>query len=62
MGLIVECMCLECGISHHLDRDSLVLDDRGGGVSVVTNLYCQECDGLLRLIGKAGDEPCYRLD
>jgi hypothetical protein len=58
----LECMCTECGISLYLSREIIVLEDyaHSGGVLLRTP-FCVECGGHLQLIGKAGDEPIYRL-
>ena len=58
----MECMCLNCGISHYIDRDSLTLEDLDNDeIKLVKNLFCSECSGVLALICKAGDEPNYKL-
>lgn len=62
MGLLVECMCLECGISTYLDMDNITVEDLGGGIKVVSNAYCPDCQGGLRVIGKAGAEPYYKIE
>ncbi len=56
----LECMCLQCGISHYLAADLLVLeaidgDHRKG----VANHVCTECGGALYVLGRAGDAPFY---
>lgn len=61
MALEMECMCLECGISTYLDMEGISMEDLGDGVKIVKDTYCPECGGLLKLIGKAGDEPYYKL-
>ncbi len=59
----VECMCLECGISIYLSLDSLSFEDVVvGGKKVVANSFCAECGGHMVVIGKAGDEPYYKLE
>jgi hypothetical protein len=58
----MEFMCLECGVSNYLHMEGLAFDDLGGpGGKIVRNAFCAECGGPLSLIGKAGDEPYYRL-
>ena len=56
----MECMCLECGISHYLHSDILKIDQtEEEGRKIVTYPDCSECGGVLMIIGKAGDEPNY---
>lgn len=59
----MECMCQECGISLYLPAEVISLEDPAGGdLKLLTGLHvCSECGGRLALIGKAGDEPRYRL-
>jgi hypothetical protein len=58
----LECMCLNCGISVYLSADAIVLDDSAGlAARLVKNCFCTECGGQLTVVGKAGDEPLYRL-
>jgi len=58
----MECMCLECGISVYLPAGSFTAGDfTGMGMKLVENLFCVECGGVLGVVGKAGDEPSYRL-
>ncbi len=57
----MECMCLECGISHYLSLGDLVMENvEGMEKQLITNLACSQCGGALILVGKAGDQPCYR--
>jgi hypothetical protein len=57
-----ELMCMACGISIYLPRDFFVLEDYvEAGANIVRDPLCTECGGKLRVIGKAGEEPCYRL-
>ena len=59
----VECMCMECGVSMYLPADSITIADSSVGDSKILDsmLVCEKCGGQLRLVGKAGDEPFYRL-
>jgi NMD protein affecting ribosome stability and mRNA decay len=59
----MECICHECGISIYLSADLISLEDPGNiDVKMLSSLHvCQNCGGRLALIGKAGDEPYYRL-
>ena len=58
----MECMCLQCGISVYLDVLSIALEDSGTSeTKLLRNIFCSECGGHLMLIGKAADEPHYRL-
>ncbi len=59
----MECMCMECGASNYLPADSVTMDEQEGADSKLMDslLVCQNCGGQLKLIGRAGDEPYYRL-
>jgi DNA-directed RNA polymerase subunit RPC12/RpoP len=58
----MECMCLQCGISLYLDVLSVALEDPGTSeTKLLKNVFCSECGGQLMVIGKAADEPHYRL-
>ena len=59
----MECMCQECGISVYYPSDIIKLEDPASTeVKLLDSLLiCQDCGGRLALIGKAGDEPHYRL-
>ncbi len=63
MGEEMEFMCLECGASNYLPADSVTMDEQEGTDSKLLDslLVCQNCGGQLKLIGRAGDEPYYRL-
>jgi hypothetical protein len=62
MGEEMECMCLQCGISLYLDALSVSLEDSGTSeTKLLRNTFCSECGGPLMLIGKAANEPHYRL-
>jgi hypothetical protein len=53
-----ECMCLYCGIYHHLDADIITSDDLPDStMKLVRNIFCSECSGELVIIGKENDEP-----
>ena len=58
----MECMCLNCGISHYIDRDRISLEDLDNDeMKIVRNIFCSECGSVLALVCKAGDEPNYKL-
>jgi len=59
----MECMCQECGISVYLFETDIALDDPSSSDPKLLDrlLVCQNCGGRLALVGKAGDEPRYRL-
>lgn len=58
----MECICQECGISIYLPADLISLEDPGNiDMKMLSSHVCQNCGGRLALIGKAGDEPYYRL-
>ena len=62
MSSEMECMCLECGMSVHVSEDLIAMDSSDSGSKVLDSiLICQNCGGQLKLVGKAGDEPFYRL-
>jgi len=63
MSQEMECMCQECGISVYLPSEVINLEDPANtAVKLLDSLLvCQECGGRLALVGKAGDEPRYRL-
>ncbi len=60
----MECMCLECGTSSYLLKDDIAMDDPASTESklLASLIVCQICGGMLSLVGKAGDEPFYRLE
>lgn len=60
----MECMCMECGASSYLPKGDILMEDPASSDSKMLNslLVCQICGGPLKLIGKAGDEPFYRLE
>lgn len=60
----MECMCLECGTSSYLLKDDITMDDPASTESKIlaSLIVCQICGGKLSLVGKAGDEPFYRLE
>ena len=58
----MECMCLECGVSTHISEDLIAMDPSDSDSKLLDSLLvCELCGGVLRLVGKAGDEPLYRL-
>ena len=59
----MECMCMDCGISNLFPADYIALEDPSAVDSKIidTVLVCEQCGGQLMLVGKAGDEPHYRL-
>jgi len=59
----MECMCLECGMSIHMPEDLIALDPSDSDSKLLDIiLVCENCGGQLKLVGKAGDEPSYRLE
>ncbi len=57
---MMECMCLNCGISHYISARELSTDiDPYLTYPVVTNIYCTECGGMMFVVGKAGEQPRY---
>lgn len=59
----MECMCQQCGISIYIPADLISLEDPANTeVKMLSSLHvCEQCGGQLALVGKAGDEPHYRL-
>jgi uncharacterized Zn finger protein len=58
----IECMCLECGTSVHMTEDLITMDPYDSDSKVLDILLiCENCGGRLKLVGKAGGEPFYRL-
>lgn len=63
MSSEMECMCLECGVSIHLSEDLIAMDPSDPTSTLLDSLLvCENCGGQLRLVGKAGEEPFYRLE
>jgi hypothetical protein len=59
----MECMCLECGVSIHMPEGLIAMDPSDSDLKVLDSLLiCENCGGQLNLVGKAGDEPFYRLE
>ncbi len=62
MNKEVECMCLECGISLYLDKDTILLGDYvTDALRAVEKTFCTQCGGQLAMVGLAGEEPNYRI-
>ena len=59
----MECMCIHCGISHHivLQGVSMEADPYDPDRKLLNGATCTECGGVLALVGKVGVEPSYRL-
>jgi hypothetical protein len=58
----MECMCLECGMSIHMAENLITMDPSDPTSKLLDSLLvCKNCGGQLTLVGKAGDEPFYRL-
>lgn len=59
----MECMCMACGMSTYLPANNVIMEDPASNDSKLLDslLVCQNCGGQLSLVGKAGDEPFYRL-
>jgi hypothetical protein len=56
-------MCMQCGISIHIPKDSVIMDNSSDADSKLLDILvvCEHCGGQLSLVGKKGDEPFYRL-
>ena len=63
MSQEMECMCQQCGMSSHIAEGDIVLEDPADFELKLLSalLVCQNCGGRLVLMGKAGDDPHYRL-
>ena len=62
MNEMMECMCLDCGISNYLDVQDVSLENIPDlQRQFVKNRPCIECGGALVVIGRAGEEPCYTV-
>lgn len=63
MSQEMECMCVQCGLSSYLLSSDIAFEDPANIESKLLNSLnvCQVCGGQLTLVGKAGDEPHYRL-
>jgi len=62
MNTEMECMCVQCGVSIHMPADTITMDTSASDSKLLDRLLvCEKCGGQLRLVGKAGDEPFYRL-
>ncbi len=58
----MECMCLECGVSIHMPEDLIAMDPSDSDSKLLDSLLvCENCGGQLKLVGKADEEPLYRL-
>lgn len=64
MTQAMECMCMDCGVSNFFPVDDISMEDPSALDSKKINplLVCEKCGGQLMLVGKAGDEPFYRLE
>ncbi|MFP3870076.1 MAG: hypothetical protein ACLFVT_04235 [Syntrophobacteria bacterium] len=60
----MECMCQECGMCFYLPADEISLEDAANNEQKLVSSFhvCSVCGGQLLLIGRAGDEPYYRLE
>jgi len=55
-------MCMTCGISVYLNLDDVTFEDATPEtMRVIKNVFCPECGGPMGVIGKAGDQPFYRV-
>ena len=63
MSMEMECMCQQCGVSIYIPADFISLEDPANTeVKMLSSLHvCEQCGGQLALVGRAGDEPHYRL-
>jgi hypothetical protein len=60
MGLRMECMCLQCGISHYVPLDDISMEVIADfEYPLVVNMFCNKCGGMLFVVGKEGDQPRY---
>jgi|YelNatPaOPRAMG01_1025707.scaffolds.fasta_scaffold152301_2 hypothetical protein len=60
MGLRMECMCLQCGISHYVPLDDISMEVIADfEYPLVVNMFCNQCGGMLFVVGKEGDQPRY---
>ena len=59
----MECMCQQCGVSVFIPSALISLEDpTNTEVKLLSSIHvCESCGGQLAMIGKAGDEPHYRL-
>jgi len=63
MSNVMEYMCLECGMSIHMPEDLITMDPSDSTSKLLDSLLvCDNCGGQLKLVGKSGDEPFYRLE
>ena len=52
-----ECMCLNCGIYHHLETLIITSDDLpDSDMKLVKNIFCTECGGELVIMGRDNNE------
>ncbi len=57
-----ECMCLNCGIYHHIDTLTIISDDLPDSeIELVRNIFCSECGGELVITGKDNDDPSWEM-
>lgn len=56
----MECMCLDCGISHYISVADLAIEiSPEFEYPVVSNIFCTKCGGLMFVVGKEGEQPFY---
>jgi len=49
-------------MSIHIPEDLIAMDSSDSDSKLLDSLLvCENCGGQLKLVGKAGDEPIYRL-
>ncbi len=59
----MECMCLACGISTHLDEDVITgQEEETENPEVLSLIFCPECGGQLLVVGRAGEESHYKTE
>jgi len=59
----MECMCMACGMSSYIPADLITMDPSVYDSNLIDSLLvCQNCGGKLKLVGKSGGEPFYRLN
>ena len=51
VDVLIECLCLNCGLIYSLPERELVLDlYEGCDYPVATNIFCTQCNGVLGIL------------
>jgi len=51
MSNVMECMCLECGMSIHMPEDLITMDPSDSTSKLLDSLLvCENCEGQLKLV------------